>query len=53
MVVSRRSSIDVPAPGGRARADDGHNACITFSFTWPSRYDGGEHGATMRCSGTG
>ena len=47
-LVSRRASIDVPAPEGRAGADYGQNACITFSLTWPSRNNGGEHGASMR-----
>jgi hypothetical protein len=32
MVVSRRASIDVPAPGGPAGERDGQNARIRFSF---------------------
>jgi hypothetical protein len=33
MVVSRRASIDVPAPGGPSKSPDyGHNACMAFTF---------------------
>jgi hypothetical protein len=39
MVVSRRASLDVPTPGGRARGHYGHNACIAFTFT-PKRAGG-------------
>jgi hypothetical protein len=33
MVLSRPANTDVPAPGGRAAAGYGQNACIAFSFT--------------------
>jgi hypothetical protein len=37
MVVSRRASIHLPAPGGPSRRRCGQNACITFSFTTASK----------------
>jgi hypothetical protein len=37
MVVSRRASLDWPAPEGRARGRLGHNARIAFSFGISSR----------------
>jgi hypothetical protein len=33
IVVSRRASIDLPAPRGRGGGDYGQNACMTFRFT--------------------
>jgi hypothetical protein len=40
IVVSRRSSIDLPAPGGPGRSPDlGQNAGIRFSMTLPSKGD--------------
>ena len=43
MVVSRRASIDFPAPGGPSRGDLEHNAGITFSFTRTSKGTDGHH----------
>jgi hypothetical protein len=37
MVVSRRASLDVPAPRGRAGGHDGQNACMIYRFTSASR----------------
>ena len=41
MVVSRRASIDLPAPGGRARRRCGQNAGIAFCFVPAVPIDGG------------